>query len=86
MKNKELINPYNCNVKSGIKFRTEFDEKIGFGLFAGKIAKFLKIKIIIDETEVKQKDLAEIELFDLENRYNQLKENCSGNYSKIKSI
>ena len=73
-KNKELINPYNCSVKRGIKFRTEFDEKVDLDYLQGKSQNFI-IKIITDETKVKQNDLAEIELFDLENRYSQLKEN-----------
>ena len=69
---EKITNPYNCNVKSGIKFRTEFDEKTDLDYLQGKSQNF---NIIIDKGEVTESDLAEIKLFDLENRYKQLKQN-----------
>lgn len=72
VKNREFVNPYNCNVESGIKFKTEFDEKTDLNYLQGKSLNF---NIIIDKNEVTESDLAEIDLFDLENRYKQLKRN-----------
>ena len=71
-KKGKIINPYNCNVKSGIKFKTDFDEKIDLDYLQGKSQNF---DIIIEKDGATESDLAEIELFDLEKRYKQLKQN-----------
>lgn len=67
-----IINPYNCTINSGIKFKTEFDEKIDLDYLQGKTENF---NIVIDKYELTEEDLEEIQLFDLENRYKNLKKN-----------
>ena len=68
----KIVNPYNCGAKSGIRFKTEFDEKMDLDYLQGKSQNF---NIIIDKYEATAEDLEEIKLFDLENRYKQLKRN-----------
>lgn len=70
---RKLVNPYNCKVKSNIKFKTEFDEKVDLDYLQGKSQNF---HITIDKYEATEEDLEEIKLFDLENRYKQLKQNA----------
>lgn len=69
---KMIVNPYDHAVKSGIKFRTEFDESFDLDYLQGKSQNF---NITIDESKLSNEDKAEIELFDLKNRYKQLKRN-----------
>lgn len=72
-KKAKIINPYNCSIESGIKFETAFDEKMDLKYLQGKSQNF---NIVIEKNGASEKDLAEIELFDLENRYKQLKRNA----------
>lgn len=67
-----IVNPYNHKAESGIKFRTEFDEAFDLDYLQGKSQNF---NIIIDESGLSNEDKEEIELFDLGNRYKQLKRN-----------
>lgn len=69
---KMIANPYNYKAKSGIKFRTAFDESFDLDYLQGKSQNF---NIIIDESSLSGEDKEEIELFDLKNRYKQLKRN-----------
>lgn len=70
---KMIVNPYDHAAKSGIKFRTEFDESFDLDYLQGKSQNF---NITIDESKLSNEDKAEIELFDLKNRYKQLKRNA----------
>lgn len=67
-----IINPYDFEKKSNIKFKTEFDDKFDLDYLQGKSQNF---NILIDEKNLLREDKEEIELFDLENRYKQLKQN-----------
>lgn len=67
-----IVNPYNHKAERGIKFRTEFDESFDLDYLQGKSQNF---NIIIDESGLSNEDKEEIELFDLKNRYKQLKRN-----------
>ena len=67
-----IVNPYNYDAESGIKFRTEFDETFDLDYLQGKSQKF---DIIISEEGLNVEDKKEVELFDLKNRYRQLKRN-----------
>ncbi len=67
-----IVNPYDYSAESGIKFGTEFDESFDLDYLQGKSQNF---NIIIDENELSSQDKEEIELFDLKNRYKQLKRN-----------
>ena len=69
---KMVVNPYNQKKESGIKFRTEFDESFDLDYLQGKSQNF---NIIIDESALSCEDKEEVELFDLKNRYIQLKRN-----------
>ena len=68
-----IANPYNLEKKSNIKFQTEFDDKFDLGYLQGKSQNF---NIVIDEEQLSKEDKEEIELFDLKNRYKQLKQNA----------
>lgn len=68
-----IVNPYDYSAESGIKFGTEFDESFDLDYLQGKSQNF---NIIIDESELSNEDREEIELFDLKNRYKQLKRNA----------
>lgn len=67
-----IINPYDLEKRSNIKFKTEFDDKFDLDYLQGKTQNF---NIVIDEKTLLREDKEEIELFDLENRYKQLKQN-----------
>ena len=69
----QIINPYNYQINSHIKFKTEFDDKFDLDYLYGKSENF---NIIIDKSELTQEDKEEIRLFDLEDRYRQLKRNA----------
>lgn len=70
---KEIFaNPYNCDKKSKIKFITDFDGKVDLNYLQGKSQNF---RITIERFGLSSEDVAEIELFDLEKRYQQLKRN-----------
>lgn len=68
----EIENPYNCEAKSGIKFKTEFDENIDLNYLIGESDNF---NIVINKYETTKEDLEEINIFDLERRYKLLKRN-----------
>lgn len=68
-----IVNPYDYSAESGIKFGTEFDESFDLDYLQGKSQNF---NIIIDESKLSDEDREEIELFDLKNRYKQLKRNA----------
>lgn len=68
-----IANPYNLEKKSNIKFQTEFDDKFDLDYLQGKSQNF---NIVIDEEQLSKEDKEEIELFDLKNRYKQLKQNA----------
>lgn len=68
-----IVNPYDYSEESGIKFGTEFDESFDLDYLQGKSQNF---NIIIDEGKLSNEDREEIELFDLKNRYKQLKRNA----------
>lgn len=67
-----IVNPYNLEKRSNIRFKTEFDDKFDLGYLQGKSPNF---NIVIDEKNLSMEDKEEIKLFDLENRYKQLKHN-----------
>lgn len=67
-----IISPYDLEKESNIRFKTEFDDKFDLGYLQGKSQNF---NIIIDKENLSWEDKEEIELFDLENRYKQLKQN-----------
>lgn len=67
-----IVSPYNYQIKSNICFKTEFDEKLDLDYLQGKSQNF---DIVIDKAQLSEEDKAEIEVFDLENRYKQLKQN-----------
>lgn len=67
-----IVNPYNLEKSSNIRFKTEFDDKFDLGYLQGKSPNF---NIVIDEKNLSMEDKEEIKLFDLENRYKQLKHN-----------
>ena len=67
-----IVNPYNLEKRSNIRFKTEFDDKFDLGYLQGKSQNF---NIVIDEKILSMEDKEEIKLFDLENRYKQLKHN-----------
>lgn len=67
-----IVNPYDCQTESGIKFKTEFDETFDLDYLRGKSQNF---NIVIDKSGLSEEDKREIELFDLENRHRQLKRN-----------
>lgn len=67
-----IVNPYNLEKRSNIRFKTEFDDKFDLGYLQGKSPNF---NIVIDEKNLSMEDKEEIKLFDLENRYKQLKQN-----------
>jgi hypothetical protein len=69
---KAIVNPYNYKEKSYIKFKTVFDDKFDLDYLQGKSQNF---NIVIDEEQLTQEDEEEIRLFDIENRYKQLKQN-----------
>lgn len=71
-KKREISNPFNCNVNSNIMFQTKFDEKLDLDYIQGKSQNF---NIIIDESQLSKIDREEIALFDLKNRYKELKRN-----------
>lgn len=68
-----IINPYNCQINSNIKFKTVFDDKLDIGYLQGKSQNF---NIVIEKESLTEEDKEEIRLFDLENRYKQLKQNA----------
>ncbi len=68
-----IANPYNLGKKSNIKFKTEFDDEFDLDYLQGKSQNF---NIVIDEEQLTKEDKEEIELFDLKNRYKQLKQNA----------
>lgn len=67
-----IVSPYNYQIKSNIRFKTEFDNNVDLDYLQGKSQNF---NIVIDKTQLSTEDKDEIELFDLENRYKQLKQN-----------
>lgn len=71
-KSREIVSPYDCEKTSKIKFRTEFDEKFDLDYLQGKSQNF---NIVLDDSELTLADKEEVELFDLKNRYKQLKHN-----------
>ena len=72
-KSGEIVNPYDNDYKTEITFRTEFDDKVDIDYLYGKSQNF---DIVIDEKSILQTDKEEIELFDLDNRYKNLKQNA----------
>lgn len=72
-KKRIIANPFDLKKKSKIKFRTEFDEKFDLRYLQGKSKNF---NIVIDKECLTKEDEEEIELFDLENRYKELKQNA----------
>lgn len=67
-----IVSPYNLEKKTNIKFKTEFDANVDLDYLQGKSQNF---NIVIDDTQLTEEDKEEIELFDLANRYKQLKQN-----------
>ena len=78
----DIISPYNYEIKSSIKFKTEFDEKFDLDYLRGKSQNF---NIVIDRDQLKREDEIEIELLDLENRYKHLKQNVQEIIIKAKA-
>ena len=70
---RTIINPYNLEKKSNIRFKTEFDDKLDLDYLQGKSLNF---NITIDERFLQNEDKEEVKLFDLENRYKKLKRNA----------
>lgn len=70
---RTIINPYNLEKKSNIRFKTEFDDKLDLDYLQGKSVNF---NITIDEKFLQNEDKEEVKLFDLENRYKKLKRNA----------
>ena len=68
-----IVSPYNLEKKTNIKFGTEFDEKFDLDYLQGKSQNF---NIVIDKNTLTNEDKEEIEIFDLENRHQQLKRNA----------
>lgn len=69
---KSIVNPYNSQRKSRIKFGTDFDNKFDLDYLQGKSKNF---NIVINKKVLTLEDKEEIEVFDLDNRYQQLKQN-----------
>ncbi len=68
-----IVNPYNLEKKTNIKFGTEFDDKFDLDYLQGKSQNF---NIMIDKSKLTAEDREEIRIFDLENRHKQLKRNA----------
>lgn len=79
---RKIVNPYNLGKKSNIKFKTEFDDEFDLDYLQGKSQNF---NIVIDEEQLTKEDKEEIELFDLRNRYQQLKHNAQEIIIKTKA-
>ena len=71
-KKRAIVSPYSEEKKTNIKFKTEFDANVDLDYLQGKSQNF---NIVIDDTQLTEEDKEEIELFDLANRYKQLKQN-----------
>lgn len=71
-KKGKIVSPYNLEKKTNIRFETTFDEKYDLGYLQGKSQNF---NITINENELCDEDREEIEIFDLKNRYSQLRRN-----------
>lgn len=68
----EIAHPYQYKKQSRIQFQTVFDDKLDLDYLQGKSQNF---RIVIEESQLTQEDKEEIRLFDLEHRYQQLKQN-----------
>ncbi len=68
----EIAHPYQYKKQSSIQFKTVFDDKLDLDYLQGKSQNF---RIAIEESQLTQEDKEEIRLFDLEHRYQQLKQN-----------
>lgn len=79
---RKIVNPYNVDKKSNIRFKTEFDNKVDLDYLQGKSQNF---NIMIEEEHLSEEDREEIELFDLDNRYKQLKQNVQEIIVKAKA-
>lgn len=71
-KESKIINPYDITNKSNIRFRTTFSKKVDLNYIFGRSNNF---KIIIEKDNLKEEEINEIDLFNLEERYKKLKMN-----------
>ena len=81
-KEEKIQNPYDTSYTSKIKFKTEFDDQNDLDYLQGKSQNF---NIVIDKTDLSEMDNNEIELFELEERYNNLKRNAQEIIIKAKA-
>ena len=79
---KKIQNPYDLSYSSQIRFKTEFDDQGDIDYLQGKSQNF---NIVIDKTNLSETDNNEIELFELEDRYNNLKRNAQEIIIKAKA-
>lgn len=79
---KKIQNPYDLSYSSQIRFKTEFDNQGDIDYLQGKSQNF---NIVIDKTNLSETDNNEIELFELEDRYNNLKRNTQEIIIKAKA-
>lgn len=79
---KKIRNPYDLSYSSQIRFKTEFDDQGDIDYLQGKSQNF---NIVIDKTNLSETDNNEIELFELEDRYNNLKRNAQEIIIKAKA-
>ena len=79
---KKIRNPYDLSYSSQIRFKTEFDDQGDIDYLQGKSQNF---NIVIDKTNLSDTDNNEIELFELEDRYNNLKRNAQEIIIKAKA-
>lgn len=79
---KKIQNPYDSSYSSKIRFKTEFDDQGDIDYLQGKSQNF---NIVIDKTNILETDNNEIDLFELEDRYNNLKRNAQEIIIKAKA-
>lgn len=79
---KKIQNPYDLSYSSQIRFKTEFDDQGDIDYLQGKSRNF---NIVIDKTNLSEMDSNEIDLFELEDRYNNLKRNAQEIIIKAKA-
>lgn len=79
---KKIQNPYDSSYSSKIRFKTEFDDQGDIDYLQGKSQNF---NIVIDKTNILETDNNEMDLFELEERYNNLKRNAQEIIIKAKA-
>ena len=81
-RDKKIQNPYDISYNNKIRFKTEFDDQGDIDYLQGKSQNF---NIVIDKANLSETDNNEIELFELEDRYNNLKRNAQEIIIKAKA-